>query len=853
MSYNYSNYPSKKKKVSFNPELPPPDNRIPSGLIKSNQMTGAEDYIYEYKNKDDDTCFWIKKSTERGKKEFTPMSYDKDKKTWVPKAWPGDRPLFREQRLNNSKPILITEGEKSVIEGEKKIEFSDYTIVCWSGGSNQVHLTNYKALKDKEVTLWPDNDEAGFKAMTEVALTLLENDITNKIKIIYPPDMLPKGWDIADPIPYEVENEGLTLGGMLNTATEFNPDLEKKLCDKIRKEWEERTQKEELQKISDQYIYVRAYDEFFEVKSKEFVKPTRLNNWWAHIFKDRQGRGNVSDRLLSNPETKKVVNYVKLAKRPPGVIETTSKDNPLLPPGKYLNLYTPHEYELIKGDINPFIEFYTNFLGEEQFKILDRYMAGWFQLPGEKFGNCPVIVSDEGGGKGILANEFIAPGLGFKNVATNVSYQNVISKHSTIIRDFSLVVINEVVIMKVHGEKVEISNSLKSLITDPFIVIDEKNKPIINILNTTNFIIYSNSKMPLHLDNSARRYSILFSQQTKDDFEAMDQDGVFQKFVDWARDKGSQYVAHYYTKERLLTDEDKKLLYGRAPKTLARDEIIKSSRHPTIKKLEDRYEDEAEPFTSEWVGFISKNQLITWVEANFKGHAPDNEIEQWLKEKAIPWKSGDLTRRIQTKDEGRPRVYLLKDRPKETGEGSYLDWSEGELGYAPTTGTIALSNNAGPMKFGENNKDGTQRAMELAREFNSTPMEVIEMTYKYKKAQERALKKLEKHDRENPGELDQQIQIGTKEDEKGGVIPIYGKIKDKIRQEITTQFIKDFEGIFIHEKTDNYGEQTGPHYLGKKKPPNLVITYKEGELHWELEHKKREMAGRHRKESDFSL
>lgn len=99
--------------------------------------------------------------------------------------------------------------------------------------------------------------------------------------------------------------------------------------------------------------------------------------------------------------------------------------------------------------------------------------------------------------------------------------------------------------------------TLKSLITDPFIVIDEKNKPIINILNTTNFIIYSNSKMPLHLDNSARRYSILFSQQTKDDFEIMDQDGVFQRFVDWARDKGSQYVAHYYTKERLLTDEDK--------------------------------------------------------------------------------------------------------------------------------------------------------------------------------------------------------------------------------------------------------------------------------------------------------
>ena len=105
-----------------------------------------------------------------------------------------------------------------------------------------------------------------------------------------------------------------------------------------------------------------------------------------------------------------------------------------------------------------------------------------------------------------LANEFIAPALGYKNVATNVSYQNVITEHSTIVRDFSLVVINEVVILKQHNEKVEISNALKGLITDPFVVINEKNKPIINILNTTNFIIYSNSKQCLHLDNSARRY-----------------------------------------------------------------------------------------------------------------------------------------------------------------------------------------------------------------------------------------------------------------------------------------------------------------------------------------------------------
>jgi hypothetical protein len=40
-------------------------------------------------------------------------------------------------------------------------------------------------------------------------------------------------------------------------------------------------------------------------------------------------------------------------------------------------------------------------------------------------------------------------------------------------------------------------------------------------------------------------------KKTKDDFEQMDNDGVFQKLVDWARSGGSQMVSHYYKKERL--------------------------------------------------------------------------------------------------------------------------------------------------------------------------------------------------------------------------------------------------------------------------------------------------------------
>ena len=90
----------------------------------------------------------------------------------------------------------------------------------------------------------------------------------------------------------------------------------------------------------------------------------------------------------------------------------------------------------------------------------------------------------------------------------------------------------------------------------------------------------------------------------------MDKRGDFEEFVSWARNCGAQFVAHYYTNERTLTDEDKKFLYGRAAKTDALEELIKDSRHPTIKKLEDRFEDEAEPFTKDWVGFISKKKIL---------------------------------------------------------------------------------------------------------------------------------------------------------------------------------------------------------------------------------------------------
>tara|TARA_R100001369_G_scaffold58324_1_gene85175 strand:+ start:3816 stop:6374 length:2559 start_codon:yes stop_codon:yes gene_type:complete len=821
MSHNYDNYPPKEKKDSYKPIIPPEADQVPSGMIKDLQRTGSENYIYQYKDINNRTCFYIKRTDPaRGKKSFTPMSFDPDKNTWVPKAWPDDRPLFKEHLLNGSdKPVIIVEGEKAA-NAAAKIFKDSFDIVCWSGGSNQVHLTNYAALKDKDITLWPDNDAAGIEAMTEAALILLDQGVTDKIDIIKLSKLFPDKWDLADNFPADAANEGINIWGLIETKGEFVAD--DKLEKKIRKKWEEQDNKLLIFDIADQYVYVRQTDEWFEIKTHEFVTMTKLNHDWAHKFRDKSGRGDLSVRLLANPDTKKVLNYIKLAQRESGVIYVTKKDHPLINEGKYLNIYNQHSIDLVQGDIKVFSDFYINLLGIVQYTILIKWMAFIVQNRGVKVPWCPVIVTPEGAGKGILAEKILAKILGDKNVATNASYQNVISKHATIIRDNILVVLNELVIMGQHSEKKEVSNALKSLITDAFVIIDEKNKSIVNILNTTNFLIFSNKKACLHLDNSSRRYAVMYVDWNEKDFEQWEEEGRFATLVNWLEDGGASNLAYYFQHEVVLTEEDLRSFKGRAPKTDALEEMKKNSRHPMIKKLDTKLDEAAAPFTDDWVGYISKNQLITWMEANFKGHAPDDDVEDWLKQKCTPWKNGDLTRRMKCTDGFRPHIYLIKDRPAEGGEGSYKDWTEGELGAAPDTGTLSISNELhpltkGPLKFAKDRySDNAIKAMHLAKEIAHSDLEVIEMAYNFKKAQSKAIGTIEKAAKKEPWKFDGTVEVNESGEEFGKTI--FKSIKQNAKDRITEEFIKDFALIFKQSDTPEWHGDKDVSYQQRKAP-----------------------------------
>ena len=111
-------------------------------------------------------------------------------------------------KLANSKPLLnlskirATTGWVVVTEGEKACQaaakyFPTLACTTWSGGCKGHGKTDFSPLKGRKIFLWPDADDEGHKAMQDVADKLLRLG-AETVRIVVPPEGVPKGWDIAD-------------------------------------------------------------------------------------------------------------------------------------------------------------------------------------------------------------------------------------------------------------------------------------------------------------------------------------------------------------------------------------------------------------------------------------------------------------------------------------------------------------------------------------------------------------------------------------------------------------------------------------------------------------------------------
>lgn len=170
-----------------------------------------EEARYPYKDRDGNLLFYTLRlrDKEDGSKVVLPLSYGFNEKRsetsfWRFKQYSGkDRPVYRQEKIreNPTLPILVVEGEKAA--DAAALLFDDMVCVSWSGGAKAVSKTDWSALEGRGVSIWPDNDDAGFKASEELAQELRERGVC-RLKIVKKERLakaFPEKWDLADALP----------------------------------------------------------------------------------------------------------------------------------------------------------------------------------------------------------------------------------------------------------------------------------------------------------------------------------------------------------------------------------------------------------------------------------------------------------------------------------------------------------------------------------------------------------------------------------------------------------------------------------------------------------------------------
>ena len=164
-------------------------------------------------------------------KTIRPWMYDAKRRQWTPGAPKPPRPLYGLEGLGAcAEPkvggdamhrrakagpfsvarVLVVEGEKAADEAAKMFAylavaagaelFQNLAVVTSPGGANAASSADWTPLNGRQVVVWPDADEAG-RRYAEDVVTLATSAGAESVSVVRVPKDLPKGWDLADPLP----------------------------------------------------------------------------------------------------------------------------------------------------------------------------------------------------------------------------------------------------------------------------------------------------------------------------------------------------------------------------------------------------------------------------------------------------------------------------------------------------------------------------------------------------------------------------------------------------------------------------------------------------------------------------
>lgn len=114
---------------------------------------------------------------------------------------PDPRPLYNQPGIDKVQQVILVEGEKCA---DALIEKNIAATTAMNGANAPVDKTDWTPLKDKDVIIWPDHDEAG-RVYAGKAAEAIAKAGAKSVMVLKIPQDTPAKWDAADAIDDNID------------------------------------------------------------------------------------------------------------------------------------------------------------------------------------------------------------------------------------------------------------------------------------------------------------------------------------------------------------------------------------------------------------------------------------------------------------------------------------------------------------------------------------------------------------------------------------------------------------------------------------------------------------------------
>jgi hypothetical protein len=353
----------------------------------------------------------------------------------------------------------------------------------------------------------------------------------------------------------------------------IDEDLDSPIIDKVKKEFES-------------FYFVSSINMLYHRLYEMFYKLEGFNNQYTTLKQDFGYTKLSPFRILDEISAIKKVDAVKYH---PGKEAIYRDYNEM----KCLNSFKKSKIEPHKGRIKPLLKHFK-YLFKSEFErnvILD-FIAFNYQNPGEKLMWTPIIKGKKGIGKSIIANNILAPLFGYSNINQLNNSKPLLKEFNSWQTESQIVVIHELYISNRLDVKQEVTEGIKSFITDMFLSVRKMHNDAFQTENVTNMMAFTNHEDSLYITPDERRFCMIRCEVEPR------HPSYYKRLVEYLN-HNQEAIAYYFANRKIETIDQFTL-----PETSYTKELIDSSMNWAEASLTEELNDKN--------SIINTTRALTW-------------------------------------------------------------------------------------------------------------------------------------------------------------------------------------------------------------------------------------------------